>query len=235
MNTRMKVVVETGARVVEFCLANPSDSPGQEAAVTRLGELVAKARELLDQEVTGVQAVHGSVESRDEVRSRIVELVRVMLGVARAAKAELPATAVTFKLRSSKSSAILFAAQAHSALAKGMEHREVLERYGLAPGFLEELKGLIDRLDASQRETWAGRRAHTGAHAWLEQLQDDILDLLKQLDVLQQHRFRSDPERAGAWKSARDVHWPGGESVKPAVTPAGTPTPKAGEAREPAA
>jgi hypothetical protein len=220
MNAKTKVVVETGERVVAFCLANPSDNPGQEAAVARLKEQVTTARGLLDQEVTGVQTVHGSVEDRGGARGAISGMVRVLVGVAKSAKNELPATAITFRIRSGKSSAMLFVSQARSALAKGVAHREVLERYGLAPGFLDELKGLIDRYEETQRDTWAGRRAHTGAHAYLITLHDDILDGIRQLDALQAHRFRNDPERAGAWKSARDVHWPNGQSAKVANPPA---------------
>jgi len=236
MNEQMLVQFETGTRVLDFSRANPSGNPGQEAAVARLDVAVGKARTLMDQEVTGVQAVHGSVLSRDEIREAITGMVRVQLAVAKAARNELSASAVELKLRSGNSSNMLFLAQAKTAFAKGLAHREVLEKYGLPAGFLDEFKLLLDQFEASLSDTNAGRRAHTGAHAYLESLIEEIMQIVRQLDALNTHRFKADPERRGAWKNARDVHWPNGRGAKVQKAKAREePKPEEGGSKEPAA
>ena len=41
--------------------------------------------------------------------------------------------------------------------------------------------------------------------------------MLQQLDGIVLYRYRDQPERMGAWASARNIAWPLGEAVKPEV------------------
>lgn len=56
-------------------------------------------------------------------------------------------------------------------------------------------------------EKHASQSAHVGAHADLEAVTAEVMQLVRQLDALTQYRFRDDPEALGAWRSARNVPW----------------------------
>ena len=73
---------------------------------------------------------------------------------------------------------------------------------------LEELGAQLDRYDASVEQSNAGTRAHVEATAELDEVAAQITALLKQLDGMNQFRFRNDPEKLAGWESARNVPWP---------------------------
>ena len=92
-------------------------------------------------------------------------------------------------------------------------------------GLLEELGAQLDRYDASVEQSNRRSRAHVEATAELDDVGAQITALLKQLDGMNQFRFRNDPEKLAGWESARNVPWPvpasrGPEGEQRAAAPA---------------
>jgi hypothetical protein len=211
------IELEMSTRVVAFSKANPSDNPGQEAAVAKLDEKVAKAKALVNRGDTGHLTVRASVLTKDEVREALTVKIRLLQGVARAAAVEVPGVGARIRLRGGRPGNTAFLASAQLALAQATEFQELFTKYGMPPGFLEEFGSLLRQFEASLDEKNLGLRTHVGANAELEATMSDIMMLVKQLDAINRHRFRKDPERLAAWKSARNVHWPDGPKAAKAA------------------
>lgn len=219
MDAQNRIELEMGARVVGFSRANPSDNPGLEAAVTRLEGEVTKAKELVNQEATGVLTVEVSVLTKDQIREALTGRIRLLQGVARAAAVEVPGVAARIKLRSGRVGETVFLAASKVALAQATEQKELFTKYGMPVGFLEEFGPMIQQYEATMDQKSAGFRSHVGANAELEARVSSIMSLVRHLDALNKHRFREDAERLSAWKSARNVHWPRGEKAPKAKKP----------------
>jgi hypothetical protein len=78
--------------------------------------------------------------------------------------------------------------------------------------FPDDLGRMLGEFEAAINGRHAGQAAHVGAHADLEAVTAEIMQLVRQLDALNQFRFRNDAEALGAWRSARNVPWPAGET-----------------------
>lgn len=207
------IELEMATRVVAHSRANPSDNPGQEAAVQKLEEKVEKAKALLNQEGAGHVTVHASVLAREELREALILKIRLLQGVARAAAVEVPGMGTRIRLRGSRPGNTTFLASCRQAVAQATEFQELFTKYGMPPGFLEEFAGLMKEFEASLDDKDSGLRSHVGANAELDATMADIMMLVKQLDAINKHRYRKDPEKLSAWKSARNVHWPRGEKA----------------------
>jgi hypothetical protein len=207
------IELEMATRVVAHSRANPSDNPGQEAAVQKLEEKVAKAKALMNQEGAGHVTVRASVLTREQLRDALILKIRLLQGVARAAAVEVPGVGTRIRLRGSRPGNITFLASCEQASAQATEFQELFSKYGMPPGFLEEFGGLVKEFEASLDDKDAGLRTHVGANAELDATMSDIMMLVKQLDAINKHRYRKDPEKLSAWKSARNVHWPRGEKA----------------------
>jgi hypothetical protein len=227
MNAENRIKLEMATRVFEFSRANPTDNPGQEAAVTRLGEGITRARSLMDQEVKGQDTVHASVLTKDEIREAITEAVKLLAGVARAARVEVPGVVARFRIRRGRGSDQSFLARARVALEQATELKDPFTRFGMPQGVLEELSVLVQQFDAALNQKNAGFRSQVGASGDLEVTIAELMEIVKQLDALNRHRFRTLGELRSAWKNARDVHWPAGQEPKARKTATGGDSPAA--------
>ncbi|MEO8140134.1 MAG: hypothetical protein ABI742_10835 [Gemmatimonadota bacterium] len=203
----MGIKLEMVTRVLDFSRANPSDNPGQEAAVDRLEVAVNKAKALVQQEVTGHITVHVSVLTKEDLREAITGMVKLLIGVARAAAMEVPGVAARIRLRGVKNSNLKFLAQAQVILTQATEMRELFTKYGMPVGFLEEMGPLVAQFATSLTDKNSGFNDHVGANADLGARLGEAMQIVHQLDALNTHRFRKDAMRLAAWQSAHDAHW----------------------------
>jgi hypothetical protein len=97
------------------------------------------------------------------------------------------------------------------AAATAATHRDLFQRYGMPESFPDDLGRMLDEFEAALNDKHAGQAAHVGAHADLEAVTAEVMQLVRQLDALNQFRYRNDAEALGAWRSARNVPWPVGE------------------------
>jgi hypothetical protein len=209
MDTHIRLKLEMATRVRDFNRAHPSEAPGHVAAAARLEAQLARAEALALQAVTGEDTVHQSVATKAELRAAIVANLRLLRGIAKAAEGEVPEVEERFKAPRGKINDRALITLAGVRLANATADRDLLIRYGMSETFLEEFAAVNSQFERAMNSKNSGRSAHVGAHADLEEVTAQIMQTVHQLDVLNRHRFRKNAELRAAWKSARDVAWPG--------------------------
>jgi hypothetical protein len=208
MNFSIRRKLDMAGRVRDFCRTHPDQNPGYTAAVGRLEERLARAEALARQEVAGRQTVSGAVVNKEQLRLEIHKTIALLAGLAAPAAKEERELAVGIIRPDVNGSHLAFLTRSRVAAATGSTHKDLLTRYGMPEGFLDELNAALDRYEQSLNQQHAGRAAHVGARAELEAVTAEIMLIVRQLDALNRFRFRKDAESLAAWKSARDVAWP---------------------------
>ena len=80
--------------------------------------------------------------------------------------------------------------------------------YGLSTAQLDGLATLLTRFEEATDLANAGRRHHVGARAELGAISAELTRVNGVRDVLNQTRFRDDPNLLAGWDSARSLAWP---------------------------
>jgi hypothetical protein len=220
MNFSIRRKLDMAGRVRDFCRTHPDQNPGYTAAVARLEERLARAEALARQEVVGRQTASGAVVNKEQLRIDIHKTIALLAGLAAPAAREERDLAVGIIRPDVNGSHQAFLTRSRVAAASGSTHKELLTRYGMPEGFLDELNTALDRYEQALNQQHAGRAAHVGARAELEAVTAEIMLIVRQLDALNRFRFRKDAESLAAWKSARDVAWPAAPTVGEAEKPA---------------
>jgi hypothetical protein len=221
MNFSIRRKLDMAGRVRDFCRTHSDQNPGYTAATQRLEERLVRAEALAQQQVTGQLSVSGAVANKEQLRLDIRKTIALLAGLAGPAAREERELAVGIIRPDVNGSHQAFLTRSRVAAASGSTHRDLLIRYGMPEGLLDELNATLDRYEQSLNQQHAGRAAHVGARAELEAVTSDIMLIVRQLDALNRFRFRADAASLAAWKSARDVAWPAppevGEAEKPAA------------------
>jgi len=220
MNYSIRRKLDMAGRARDFCRTHPDQNPGYTAAVARLEERLARAEALARQEVAGRQTAAGAVVNKEQLRVDIHKTIALLAGLAGPASREERELAVGIIRPDLNGSHQAFLTRSRVAAATGSTHQELLTRFGMPDGFLDELNAALDRYEQALNQQHAGRAAHVGARAELEAVTSDIMLIVRQLDALNRFRFRKDAESLAAWKSARDVAWPATPTVAEVEKPA---------------
>ncbi|MEO8140672.1 MAG: hypothetical protein ABI742_13545, partial [Gemmatimonadota bacterium] len=137
--------------------------------------------------------------------------------IAATAKREEPAIPVQLNIPKPRSGEQNYLTGGRVVLEQARNHQELLTKYGLTAGFLDQTATLLDQYETAIKTKNSGTSSHVGANAEMQELATEVQRGVKLLDAFNRPRFRKDPEKRAAWKSARDVvrHTP-----KPAEEPA---------------
>jgi hypothetical protein len=201
--------IDMAGRVRDFCRTHPDPTnPGYTAAVAQLEERLIRIEALSQQQVTGHLTVAGAVATVQEVRAQIKNSIDLLAGLARAASRDEPELKAGITRLPINGSQQEFLTRARVAASNANAHRDLLVRYGLPEGLLEQLGEMLDGFEQAINDRRAGRLAHVGAHADLAAVDQDIMRLIGQIEAITRYRYRNDPEPLAAWKSARNVAWP---------------------------
>jgi hypothetical protein len=238
MKRSIRLILDASGRIAAFQALHPDASPGGSTVGTRLGALIVRGNQLVEQEFAGHRTVQGAVENKTQLRDEIVQHVAVLSGIAGAVARQERDLAPGIPMPGRRASDQVFLGRARDAHSAATAKKEILQKYGMPDTLLDELGALIDRYDAVLNEKHAGRAAHIGAHAELESVAAELMSVARQLDAINRFRFRDDPQLLEAWRAARNVAWPagsksGGTTGGPTAQ-APAPAPSAGE-QKPAA
>ncbi len=168
----------------------------------------------------------GSIAARGKLREEIAGTLALLAGLARESAREEPDLSPGIARPGGSASNQAFLTSGRVAAATAATHRELLQRYGMPQTFPDDLGRMLGEFEAALNDEHAGQAAHVGAHADLEAVTAEVMQLVRQLDALNRFRFRNDAEALGAWRSARNVPWPlgerqdrarGGDDVRPAA------------------
>ena len=148
--------------------------------------------------------------------------------MAKLAEAEEPGLSLKFRLTLTRGTSLSFRAAARGMLAEAESRKELFIKYGLSSAVLEGLATALTQFDQAIARGTDGRRAHVGASADLDSVADEIVQVVRVMDALNQVRFADDGELLPAWESAANV-------VTPRIVPASEPevgdVPPAGEVK----
>jgi hypothetical protein len=198
------------SRVRDFCRAHPSDSPGYVEALAQLEERLGRAELLAAQQDNGVATRRGSTEGKSVLRQVIRENhLRHLVRIARGAASVNPELPKRFRLPSKSLSGIAFIAQARALVNQAMPFKDLFIQDGMSATFLEDLNRVIAEYEAAEGGQNQGVAMRVGAVTELPELTKELIQLVKRFDGLNLLRFQHDPEKRGAWLSARNVAYQG--------------------------
>jgi hypothetical protein len=196
-------------RAMIFIRAHPPEDAGIAPVIAELEERVGRARRLVKEDGEGRAAERSATNERREVKRVLVDgLLGYLSRVGRAAAKEQPSLAGVFRPLAMRTANRLFVARAESMVAAAREHQELLGRYGLTAGVLDEADRLLGTFVTALEAGATGLLAHVGANAELTVVTAEIMELVSRIDRLHRHRFRDDPDALAAWASARNVQGP---------------------------
>lgn len=209
MRTLTRVVLAMVARALAFIRANPDDNPVTTQVADRLSDLAQRAEILVTQQRAGQMGVSAAGADKAEIRATILDDIAAVTGVARVAAKEHPDLTVHRRRPRRRSDETTVLTTARVVAAEARSALEVMAPYGLTPAMLDSLTAGIAAYEAAMTRQSNSLAAQVGAGAELEAVSAAIMDVVRNLDALFRVRFRNDPERMAAWKSARNVAWPG--------------------------
>ena len=202
--TRRKL--EMGSRVLEFARLHQDTSPAFVAAVARLQERLTRADQLDRQFMDGRSAVHVATARKAELRRRILRVhLRHLSSVAQVASAEEPELARKFVIPPGTTTYRAFQTAASGLAAEAESRKELLLKHGLAEEVLSGLQVALDEFETAVEQGAAGRLTHIGATAELITVDEDVVQIVKEMNGLIHVRFASQPELLVEWESASNV------------------------------
>jgi hypothetical protein len=207
MNAQARRQLEMAARVIVFSRENPDDTdPGYAAAVARLAALVERAGAMAQVQREGVLTVRTASTARRELRRTILRShVAHLAGVAELAAREQSEVRRWFVVGSGRFTFSAFRTAVRLMLERAEGQRTLLERHGLSPKVLDDLRARLAEFDAVTEQSRAGRSAHVGASAELDAAAAEAFDVVKVLDGVNRLRFARDAERLSQWRSVSSV------------------------------
>lgn len=211
MNTSIRVRAAMAVRVRDFLQANPLGYQQGDTVVAQLATRVSRVEELLNAKKFGEQASRNSRHYREDLRKTITRVtLRQVLKVGKALSVAHPDVASGIRRPLGRSERD-FMASVNAIVQLVEANQPVFLEYGLSEAGLTELKTQFAEYQRSIGDANLARRTHTGAQAELRVLAREIMTMVQQLDGIVGYQFRGKPELLGAWKSARNVAWPGSQ------------------------
>jgi hypothetical protein len=199
---------EMGIRARDFSTANPSADPSYAGLVSRLDADITRIRDLSAQQRNGLVEVRKSTAHREELRDTLHDGLQHLVTVALAASVEEPELAKGFKLPRQSTNQERLITAARTMTDDGRAKQDLFLRHGMDSRLLDDLDQTLKAYEEAVAQSNAGRRAHVGASAELEQVAADIMVVVDLLDSLNRYRFRTNAEQMAAWESASNVFGP---------------------------
>jgi len=213
MNVENGRRLETVIRVLLYCEANPDDNAGMTAVIAELGQNRSRAENLAAQQRLGIAEAAAGTRNRKKLRADIHHNMLVPIGrVAASAAGVEPGLESLFKVPGRSARAQEWRTGARGIARATEERKDLLLRHGMPEALLADVLAALDQYDAASTRRDAGKSAHVGATADLDEVMRDSMRLIGVLDGLFRYRFRNDAEKLAAWESARNVPTPSGKA-----------------------
>ena len=132
MDARSRRKLGMAANAADFSRGHPDESEGYQAVLSSVEEKLARAKEALAEQRSGLLGVHANATRKLELRRTMRDAHLAHLAqVGRAARREAPEVAQKFVFRLGTSTHVAFQTTARAFLGEAETHRELLVRYGL--------------------------------------------------------------------------------------------------------
>ena len=222
MNKLFRRRLEMAQRVCEFLRTHQNKEEGEEPALLRLEQLIARSNVLAAEQRAGIVASRSAAAQRAEIR-RVIEgkLLRFLMAAGVVAARGHLELVEQFQLPTSGAHQAFLTA-ARGMLTTAVAQKDVLVKEGMKASLLDDLSGALLEFEKTLEASRVGRRLHTGASAELRAIAAEIVERVRLLDGLVRYRHGEDPHLMGAWASARNVLGPFRSKSQPeGETPAG--------------
>ena len=211
-------------RAVAFIRARPDDNPVTAQVAARLVALTERADGLAQQQRAGQVGVSAATSEKADGRDAIQGDLGSLTGIARVAAKQHPDLTVHRRMPRRRVDEATLLTTARVAVAEARAARGLMTPFGLTDELLDSLTANIAAYDAALDRQRQSLSVQVGAGAELDVVAVAIMDVVRNLDALYRVRFRKDAEAMAAWKSARNVAWPGSATAaEPAPASPATP------------
>ena len=218
MNTVLRRRLDMATRVRDFLQAH-TDVIGDGAGalgLAKLEELLQRADALVAKQRAGIAATRSATRQRKDIRYTLqTALLAYLKVVSQAASRVNPDLVAQFQMPHLNVSHRVFVAAVRGLLAKAIEQKDLLVRYGMQASLLDDLGSMLGGFETTLESSRAGRREHIGATADLKAVDSEIAKQVRVLDGLMRYRFRNNADLMGEWASVHNV----GGSVRSKGTP----------------
>ncbi len=92
--------------------------------------------------------------------------------------------------------------------AEAQSQKDVLVKHGLAESVLESLTQALAQFDQAVDRSTTGHTAHVGASAELDEVENDVVQIVRVMDGLNRARFAEDRESMASWVSVTNTFGP---------------------------
>jgi len=206
MNTQDVHKYNAGARVKVFFSGRPDLAPEGSKTAGLVGQLKALLGTIAGL-FTDYEAASSRWQQAGQVRRQLQDLVtqdaQTVQRTVKALATAPPDAAAKFRVRSRGSQGVLAGSRALVAYARTMTPD--LETHNLPAAFLTTLEGRIAALAGGTDDHNSARGAKAAVRAQLDQAISELMDVLKQLDLIVRNLLRDDPATLAAWTKARHI------------------------------
>ncbi|MEO8139351.1 MAG: hypothetical protein ABI742_06885 [Gemmatimonadota bacterium] len=208
MPTSVRLKLECVPRVLGYFRRHPELlCAAAQKAVGRLERLAERTRALFGIKLRAQGELSAATAERDGCAGPLLELLAQVVGLARAAALHEGDAELGAALRFGSLTRLIPLERARAALDTALRSAELLNRYGMPEGMLEELGDVLGRYAAAAERRAAAIEAIAAANAELELLAQEGLLVIRHLDALNRIRLAGHPEKRAEWREARSVRW----------------------------
>ena len=208
MNSSFRLKQEMGARALQFCQAQPADSPRYTELVGQLEAALTEGRSLVPQFGDGLDDRHAAAQHRltlrDEIHTFIRRLVKSGQGVAR----EVVSLNGYFRVGSLDVSDVRLVGRGRQYLEVVEQHRERFAGLGFGPEEVTSFHQALDALEQTRLRSSAALGSQTSATREMRRVGNRIVRTVELLDAMNMNRFSGDSNTLAAWVAASSIPWP---------------------------
>lgn len=205
MRTRIRKQIERASRVAAFCREHPAAVPAEEFAVRWLDESLQRANALAQETLGRKLAITEAVVERRALGERIAIRLRFLAALAHTAGTEALGTPIVITFPVPRRNQVEFLNSARLVVTTAREREELLARFGLPEGYLDELDTALDEFARYLGVRDEAAQAKVSAGKALTQLIGEMRSAINQLGASYKVRFQDDAGALRAWATAVDV------------------------------
>ena len=208
MDALVAMKLAAGERAVSVLQMRPGGNAGELAAVALLEASLAEARALGERVVASEGDAEAAVAAKRRLKREVRDDLAVVATLLASAAARQAGLLVEVRVPRLRAPLRDFIAASRVSLSRAREVESLLERYGLPDGLLDIISTTLTDLAAAEQAKERALSAQVTATAGLARVAGQVMQLLRQLDVLVRYRLRGDPAALVTWQRARRLPLP---------------------------
>lgn len=197
--------LDAGRRTWEFATRYPDSSEAGQRATADLGELVAVARKLIQEQLTAAAALDRASRERDELARPLRDALALLVQYGSVVALRRRRRDLRFQLRTRPRTPAAFLAEARSILQVATGDRELLTYFGMPAALLPRLARDLDRFESALARLGRAEEIIRRVRTDLGAVAQEMYLLIRRLDLINRRRFAGDPELLTLWIEARAV------------------------------